>query len=370
MTDPTVPAPQQPEATPEPVQPRRRRRPSKRWTIVLIVGFVLALALGGAAYGVHAKGDAKAEEYQKAIDDWNDQKNQLLSAAASANSGLWERFDDPTKKKSLAKQKAACDEVLSLRDDAAKATADLPEAPDSTFKFLSSAHRDAIKTSEARMKAVNAYFKAADEVLVQMRRDCRWNIKLNSVKEDDSGAAKIYDKAEGMLLKPGRSLGNYYCPSSSKVSCLPVSQADRTRFAELILKALKTEKKFTMKTLFGSGSCKATSYRDLCVSLEANLTSYYANIGDYSAVFKQIDPSNAELKQEYEQMKKGNKSADKKFKKDLFKAHPDLKEDPDVSKFPFWREAYFNASAHEAVSNLNDLKQAVLKLQLPETVSV
>ncbi len=364
MTDPTMPA----AAPVEPAAPRRRRlRLKRKW---VIVGVLVALVLGGGAYGANAKGNSKAEEYQKAIDDWNDQKNELLGASAAANSGLWELYEDPSKKKSLKSQKTACDNVLTLRDDAAKASAALPKAPDSAFKILSSAHRDAIKTSKARVKAVNAYLKAADKVLVQMRKDCRWNIKLNAAKEGDSGAKKIFDKSEKLLLQPGRSAGNYYCPSTSQGACLPASLAGRTEYAELVLKAVKVDKAYVMKKFYSTGSCDSTSYGDLCGALKANLTSYYGNIGDYSAVFKQIDPSNAKLKQEYEQMKKGNKSADKKFKKELFKAHPDLKDDPDVSKFPFWREAYFDATAREAISSLDKLKQAILKLQLQETVSV
>lgn len=355
MTDPTMPA----AAPVEPAAPRRRRlRLKRKW---VIVGVLVALVLGGGAYGANAKGNANAEKYDDAVDAWNDQKNEMLGAPGYANGNLWD-FDDATTKKSLKKQRLACAEVLDLRKSVAKGAAAVPTATDNLFKLASPDQRDAIKTSKARVKAVKAYAKAADKVLVQMRRDCAWNIKVNSVKEGDSGAKKIFDKAEKLLLKPGHSVGNYYCPSSSKGSCLPVTVAGRTKYAETILKAIKVDKAYTMKTFFSAGQCDSTSYGDLCAAFKANLASFYGNLGDYSAVFKQIDPSNATLKQEYEQMKKGNKSADKKFKKALLKAHPDFKSDYRVSKYPFWQEAYFNATGVELILSLDKLRKAVLDL--------
>ncbi len=352
MTDPTLPVPQ-----PEPAAPRRKF--SRKWIVAIVVVALLALGLGGAAYGVQSKGDAKAKDYANALDAWNGQRNDLLGAPAVANGGLWD-FDDATKKKSLAKQKTACARVLTIRTSAAKNAAALPKAPDSFFKLLSSKERKAIKASVARERAVKAYTEAADKVLVQLHRDCVWNIRANSSKEGDSGATKIFDKANKLLLKPGRSAGNYYCPSSAKVACLPASVAERTKFAELILKAIKVDKTFVMKKYFTAGSCDSTSYAELCTALKVDLASYYSNIGDYSAVFKSIAPSNTKLKQEYEQMKKGNKAADKEFKKALFKAHPDFKSDFRVAKFPFWREGYFSANAVDMIRSLDKLRKAVL----------
>lgn len=352
MSDPTLPVPGL-----EPAAPRRKR--SRKWIVSIAAVVVLALGLGGAAYAMHAKGDAKAKEYSKALDAWNDKRNDLLGAPAEANSGLWD-FDDPTTKKSLAQQKVACERVLTLRKSAARNAAAVPKEPDTFFKFLSSAQRTAIKESVAREKAVKAYAKAADKVLVQMHRDCAWNIRSNSVKEGDSGAQKIFGQAEDLLLKPGHSAGNYYCPSSAKAACLPVSIAERTKFAELILKALKVDKAYVMKKFFTPGSCDSTSYGDLCAAMKATLVSYYANIGDYSAVFKTIDPSNSKLRGEFDRMVKGNKAADKAFKKALFKAYPDFKSDFRVSKYPFWQEAYFSASAVKSIANLDKLKKAVL----------
>src|SRR5688572_21455381 len=108
MSDPTLPP-----AEPEPVVAPRRKI-SRKWIVSIAVVVVLALGLGAAAYGVHAKGDAKAREHAKALDAWNDQKNDLLGAPAEANRGLWD-FGNPTTKKSLAKQKVACKRVLTLR---------------------------------------------------------------------------------------------------------------------------------------------------------------------------------------------------------------------------------------------------------------
>jgi hypothetical protein len=353
MSDPTLPVPQ-----PEPAQ---RRKLSRKWIVSIAAVVVLALGLGGAAYGVHAKGDAKAREYSKALDAWNDQKNDLLGAPAEANRELWD-FDDATTKKSLATQKVACERVLTLRKSAAGNAAAVPKAPDSFVKLLSSDERKAIKDSVAREKAVTAYAKAADKVLVQLHKDCVWNIRSNSVKEGDSGSKKIFAEAEKLLLKPGHSAGNYYCPSSSKVACLPASSAGRTKFAELILKALKVDKAYVMKRFFAPGSCDSTSYGDLCAAMKATLASYYSNLGDYGAVFKTIDASNIKLKQEFEQMKKGNKAADQAFKKALFKARPDFKSDLRVSKYPFWQEAYFDASAGNAIGDLDKLRTAVLNV--------
>ncbi|MCW2750750.1 MAG: hypothetical protein JWR83_1860 [Aeromicrobium sp.] len=354
MTDPTLPVPE-----PEPAAPRRKF--SKKWIVVPLVVVLLALAVGGAAYGVHAKGDAKAKEYSKALDAWSEKENDLVFTVASASSGLWD-FDDATTKKSLATQKVACNRVLTLRKSAAEDAAAVPMAPDSFFKILSADERKVLKDSAARGKAVKAYAKAVNVVMVQLRKDCVWNIKSNSSKEGDSGAKKIFDQAKELLLKPGHTAGNYYCPSSSKVSCLPATVAQRTQYATLILKALKVDKTYIMKKFFAAGSCDSTSYAELCTALKADLASYYANVGDYSAVFKSIDPSNTKLKQEFEQMKKGNKAADKSFKKALFKAHPDFKSDFRVSKYPFWPEAYFDASAGNLIASLEKLKKAVLHL--------
>ena len=352
MTDPTLPVPEL-----EPAAPRRKL--SRRWIVAIVAVVVLALGLGGAAYGVHVKGDAKAKEYSKALNAWNDQRNDLLGAPAEANGELWD-FDDATTKKSLAKQKVACERVLTLRESAAKNATAVPEAPDSFFKLLSSAERNAIKESVAREQAVKAYAKAADKVLVQLHKDCVWNIRLNSVKKGDSGAQEIFDQAEDLLLKPGHSAGNYYCPSSAKAACLPVSTAERTKFAELILKALKVDKAYVMKKFFAAGSCDSTSYGDLCAAMKATLASYYANIGEYGALFKTIDASNSKLRQEFDRMVKGNKAADKAYKKALFKARPSFKSDFRVSKYPFWQEAYFAASADKSIANLDKLRKAVL----------
>ncbi|MDX6275983.1 MAG: hypothetical protein QOJ72_111, partial [Nocardioidaceae bacterium] len=305
-----------------------------------------------------AKGDAKAKEYAKALDAWSQNEEDLLAAASSANDGLWD-FNDATTKKSLANQKVACDRVLTLRASAAKDAAAVPKAPDTVFKILSSAERKALKDSAAREKAIKAYAKAVDGVMVQLRRDCRWNIKSNSTKFGDSGAKKIFGQAKNLLLKPGHTAGNYYCPSSAKVACLPATVGQRTQYASLILKALKVDKAYNMKRFFAAGSCDSTSYGKLCSSLKADLASYYANFGDYSAVFKSVDPSNTKLKQEYERMKKGNKASDRSFKKALFKAHPDFKSDPRVSKYPFWTDAYFDASAGNAIASLDKLKKAI-----------
>ena len=133
MSDPTLPVP---ELEPTP----RRRKVGRKWIIAIAVVVVLALALGGAAYGVKSKGDAKANDYAKALDAWNDQRNDLLGAPAEANADLWD-FDDATTKKSLAKQVAACKRVLTLRESAAKNAAAVPTEPDTFFKILSSDER-------------------------------------------------------------------------------------------------------------------------------------------------------------------------------------------------------------------------------------
>lgn len=352
MSDPTLPVPE-PEPTP------RRRKVGRKWIVAIAVVVVLALALGGAAYGVKAKGDAKAKDYAKALDAWNDQRNDLLGAAADANSGLWD-FGDSTTKKSLAKQRVACKRVLTVRKSATKNAAAVPEAPDSFFKLLSSDERNAIKESVARKKSVQAYVKAADKVLVQMHRDCVWNIKVNATKDDASGAGKILDKAKGLLLKPGQTAGNYYCPSSSKGSCLPATVAERTRYVELILKALKVEKAYYTKRYFAAGSCARTSYDELCSTLKSNLASYYADIGDWGDVIKSVAPSTSKLRKEYDQMVEDNKKVDKSFKKTLLKARPSLKSDFRVSKYPFWQEAYFSAMTVESIAKLDKLRKAVL----------
>lgn len=353
MSDPILPIPES-----EPAAPRRRKL-SRKWIVTIVAVVVVAVGLGGAAYGVQVKGDAKASEYAKALDAWNDQKNDLLGAPAEANSGLWD-FNDATTKKSVAKQNVACERVLKLRKSTAKNAAAVPKADDSFFKLLSSDQRDAIKESAAREKAVKAYATAADKVLVQLHKDCAWNIRSNSAKEGDSGAKKIFDKAEKLLLQPGQSAGIYYCPSSAKAACLPVTTADRTKYAELTLKGLKVDKAYVMKRFFAPGSCDATSYGDLCDEMKATLSSYYANIGDYNALFKTIDPSSSKLRQEFDRMVKNNKSADKAFKKALFKAYPEFKSDFRVSKYPFWQEAYFSASAVKSIRSLEKLRKTVL----------
>ena len=353
MSDPTLPVPEL-----EPTPPRRRKI-GRVWIIAVAVVVFLALAVGGAAYGVKAKGDAKAKDYAKALDAWNDQRNDLLGAPAEANRDLWD-FDDATTKKSLAQQKVACARVLTLRTAAAKNAAAVPEEPDTFFKLLSSDERDAIKDSATRKKAVVAYAKAADEVLLQLRKDCTWNIKVNATNDDASGAKKIFAKAKGLLLKPGQTTGNYYCPSTSKVSCLPATVQERTKYVELVLKGLKVSKDYYSKRFFAGGSCARTSYDELCAALKSNLSSYYANIGDYGDVIKSLAPSTSKLRKEYDQMVKGNKAADKAFKKTLLKARPKLKSDFRVSKYPFWQEAYFSAMADESLAKLDKLRKAVL----------
>lgn len=358
MTDPYSPVPDVPAAADAEPAPRRRRL-KKKWVISVVA---VAMLLGGAGYAGHAKGNSNAEKYEKALDDWRDQRNDLVGAPSEANSGLWEFYEDPTTKKSLSEQRRACSRVMTLRKSASQAAAAVPTAPDSMFKLFSPGERKATKDSAARKKAVKAYAKAVDKIMVQMRRDCAWNIKINATKESDSGAKKLFDKAEGLLLKPGRSAGNYYCPSSSKVSCLPATLGGRTQYAELIIKALKVDRKYVIKTFYSTGSCDSTSYAELCKELKADLVSYYGNIEDYNEVFKLVNPSNTELKEEHEKMKKGNKSADKAFKKALFEARPEFKDDFRVSKYPFWREAYFSASTVESIVSLEKLRKAVLHL--------
>jgi hypothetical protein len=354
MSDPTLPVSQpEPEA--------RRRKLSRKWMVSIAVVVVLALGIGGAAYGVHAKGDAKAKEYAKALDAWNDQKNDLVGAPSEANSGLWD-FDDATTKKSLAGQKVACKRVLSVRKSTAKNAAAVPKAPDSFVKVLSSDERTAIKESVAREKAVKAYAKAADKVLVQLRRDCVWNIRVNSVKEGDSGSKKILAQAEKLLLKPGATAGNYYCPSSSKGSCLPASVAGRNQFASLILKAIKADKAYVMKKFFTPGQCESTSYGDLCAAMKKTLSSYFGNFGDYSAALASIAPSNTQIARKIAALKAGNKAADKRFKEALFKAYPDFKSDFRLAKNPFWQEAYFDASAGNSIQNLDKLRAVLLEM--------
>lgn len=352
MSDPTLPVP---ELDPAP----RRRKIGRKWIVSIAVVLVLALALGGAAYWVHTEGDAKAEDYAKALDAWDDQRNAMLEAPAEANSELWD-FNDATTKKSVAKQKVACERVLTLRASTAKNAAAVPEAPDSFFKLLSSAEREAIKDSVTRKKAVKAYARAADKVLLQLRKDCTWNIKVNATRDDAPGSKKIFAKAKAMLLKPGQSVGNYYCPSTSKGPCLPVSVQERTTYVELILKGIRVEKDYFTKRFFAAGSCDRTSYGELCATLKSNLSSYYANLGKFSAVIKSIAPSNSKLRKEYDQMVKDNKEVDKSFKKALLKAHPKFKSDYRVSKYPFWQEAYFSAMAVDSIAELDKLRKAVL----------
>ena len=352
MSDSTLPVPE-----PEPT--RRRRRIGRRSIIALAIVLVLALGLGGAAYGVKAKGDAKAEDYAKALDSWNEQRNDLVGAPAEANSALWD-FNDATTKKSLVQQKRACARVLTLRESAAKNAAAVPEAPDSFFKILSSDERQAIKDSVKRKKAVKAYARAADKVLLQLRKDCVWNIRVNATADDAPGAKKIFKQAKGMLLKPGQSTGRYYCPSSAKGPCLPATVQERTAYVELILKGLRVSKAYYSKRYFAGGSCEKTSYAELCAALKTNLSSYYANIGDYGDVVKSVAPSSSKLRKEYDKMVKDNKAVDKSFKKTLLKARPNLKSDYRVVKYPFWQEAYFSAMAVESIEKLTKLREAVL----------
>jgi len=352
MSDPTLPVPE-PDPTP------RRRKVGRKWIIALAVVVFLALGLGGAAYGVKAKGDAKAEDYAKALDAWSDQRNDLLEAPGEANSGLWD-FNDASTKKSLVKQKVACARVMTLRESAAKNAAAVPEAPDSFFKLLSSDERQAIKDSVERKKAVKAYARAADKVLLQLRKDCAWNIKVNSTKDDAPGAKKLYKQAKDMLLKPGQTAGNYYCPSTANGPCLPATVQERTKYVELILKGLRVSKAYYSKRYFAGGSCEKTSYAELCAALKTNLSSYDANVGDYGDVIKSVAPSSSKLRKEYDKMVKGNKAVDKSFKKTLLKARPNLKSDYRVAKYPFWQEAYFSATAVESIQKLDKLRKAVL----------
>ncbi|MEV7395919.1 hypothetical protein [Aeromicrobium sp. NPDC092404] len=354
MSDPTPSVPELESA------PRKRRRIGRRWIIVAAVVAVLALVLGGAAYAVKAKGDAKAEDYAQALDAWNDQRNDLLGAPSKANRDLWSFDEDPTTKKSLKKQKAACEAVLDLRTAAAKDAAAVPEEPDNFFTLLSSDERKAVKYSATHKKAVRAFAKEADEVLVQLRKDCTWNIKVNSTKDDAAGAKKIFDKAKGMLLKPGQTNGNYYCPSTSKVSCLPASVGERTAYVETILNGLKVEKAYFTDRFFAAGACDRTSYGKLCAELKRTLSSYYANLGDYGDVIKSIAPTDSKLRKEFDQMVKDNKAVNKAFKKAMLKAHPRLKYDSRLTEFPFWQDAYFSAMADDAIRKLNNLRGAVV----------
>lgn len=351
MTDPATPA-TEPEA--------KRRRLSKTWRIGIVAGVASLLVLGGAAYGVKAKGDSQADDYAKALDAWNDQRNDLLGAPSEANRVLWAIDEDATTKKSLVTQREACDDVVTIQKSVAKNAAAVPKEPGSFFKLLSSDERKAIKDSAARVKAVKAYAKAADTVLEQLHKDCTWNIRANSADGGESGSKKVYDEAEKLLLKPGHSSGSYYCPSSSDGSCLPGSRAEQTHYAELLLKAIKLDKEFFMKEYFTPGSCESTSYGALCKDLKANLASYYGTSEDYSAIIKTIDPTSSKVEDEFKKMEKLDKVSNKEFKAALLKAHPELKADSRVADNVFWREAFFNASAEAAIKKLDKLRQAVL----------
>lgn len=352
MIDPTLPVPQ-----PEPASPPRKF--SRRWIVAIVVVALLALGLGGAAYGVHAKGDAKAEEYSKAIDAWDDQRSDLVSAPAAANNGLWD-FDDATTKKSLAKQRVACARVLTLRKSAAGNAAALPKADDSFFKLLSSAERRAIKASVAREKAVKAYAKAADKVLVQLHSDCVWNIRTNSVDPDASGSKKITAEADKLMLKRGHSEGNYYCPSTGKGDCLPATAAKSARFAELFLKSIKVDKAYYLKQFFKAGTCDSTSYVELCTAMKAAMGSYYGSLEKYGSFFKSLETTNGWLAQEFSRLEKNNKAADIKFKAAMFKAHPEFKTDYRVRNDVFWQEAFFDASARDSIADLLKFRKAMV----------
>ncbi|WP_332644612.1 hypothetical protein [Aeromicrobium sp.] len=348
MTDPILPTP-----APEPT-PRRRRRLNRKW---IIVGVLVTLVLGGGAYGANAKGNSNAEKYDNAVDAWNDQKNDLVGAPAAANSELWD-FEDATLKKSLKKQKRACSDIRNYRKSAAKNAAALPTKSNSVFKYFSPAERKAIKSSKAREKAVKAYARAADKVLVQMHRDCAWNIKVNSAKEGDSGANKLVKRAEGLRLKVGQT--EYYCPSSYEYDCLPTTAAKRAQYAELLIKAINVERKYVMKRYFSPGSCDSTSYGDLCVQLRKGFASFYGSLESIGSVFGDIDPTNAKLQTEVQRMLKSSKSADKAFKKALFKAHPDFKDNYMFMESAFWKEAFFDAATVEAITDINKLKKKLL----------
>ena len=351
MTDPILPTP-----VPEPT-PRRRKVNRKKW---VGIAAVVVLLLGGAG-GTYAKGEADAKEYSKDLDAWNDQRNDLLGAPSEANRLLWD-FEDSTTKKSLARQKEACEDVETLRKSAAKNAEAFPAASDTFFKLLSSADREAIKDSAAREKAVNAYAKAADKVLVQLHKDCVWNIRANSADRGESGSKKVYDEADKLLIKKGQSDGAYYCPSSSEDDCLP-APAKLTRYAELLLKAAKLDKAHFLKKYFEPGLCEATSYGELCGALKKNIASFYGSSVDYSKILKTLDPTSFRVEQEYDEMKKTDRKANKAFRVALFKARPELKSNFRVSESVFWREAFFDAVATASIQDLDKLRTAVLKDQ-------
>lgn len=353
MSDPILPTP-----APEPAP--RRRKVGRTWTKWIIGGVLVALVLGGGAYGANLKGNSNAEKYDTAMRAWNDQKNDLVGAPAAANSELWD-FEDATLKKSLKKQKRACSEVSTYRKSAAKNAAALPTKSNSIFRFFSPAERKAIKSSKAREKAVEAYANAADKVLVQMHRDCAWNIKVNSAKEGDSGAKKIVKQAESLMLKAGHSEGSYYCPSSYEFDCWPATAAKRVQYAELLIKAINVERKYVMKRYFSPGTCDSTSYGDLCVPLKKGIASFYGSLESIGSVFGDIDPTNAKLQAEVKRMLKSSKSADKSFKKALFKAHPDFKDNyMFMEESTFWREAFFDAATVEAITDIDKRRKKVL----------
>lgn len=349
MSDPILPTP-----APEPA-PRRRKISRKTWVGVAVAS---VLVLGGVG-GAYAKGESDAKEYAKALDAWNDQKNDMLGAPSEANRLLWD-FEDPTSKKSLALQKEACEDVETLRKSAAKNAEAFPAASDTLFKLLSSADRRAIKDSAAREKAVNAYAKAADTVMVQLHKDCVWNIRANSADRGDSGSKKVYDEAETLVIKKGQSDGAYYCPSSSDEDCLP-HPAKLTRYAELLLKAAKLDKSYFLKQYFKPGLCEATSYGQLCGALKKNIASFYGTSAEYSKILKTLDPTSVRVEQEFDEMKKKDRKANKAFRAALFKARPELKSSPRVSESVFWREAFFDAVATASIEDLDKLRTAVLK---------
>ncbi len=82
----------------------RRRKIGRRWIVAVAVVVFLALGLGGAAYGVKAKGDAKAEEYAKALNAWGDKRDDLLGAPGRPTASCGTSAT-PRPKKSLAEQK-------------------------------------------------------------------------------------------------------------------------------------------------------------------------------------------------------------------------------------------------------------------------
>ncbi len=350
MTEPTLPAPQ-------PDSVATRRRLSRTWLIAIAGSGLLVLVLGGAAYGLHANGDAKAKNYAKAVAAWHDQRSDLLGAPSEANRGLWELTDDPTTKKSIASQKTACEGVETLRASAAKSGAAVPKVDKGAFDFLSSAKREAVKDSAGRTKAVKAYTDAANKVLVQMHKDCLWNIDFNSRQASKSDTYR--DQAEKLNLKHGQSEGAFYCPSGGKVDCLPATAAKRAKYAELTLKANRLDETNFLKS-FASGGCSSTSYAALCKDLKANGMAFLSNEKRWAKFVKVADPTSIRVNQESARRTKSNKAADKAYKVAVFKAHPGFKDDDRLTSNPLWNEVFFDDAAVAANDGLKKLRDAVL----------